>query len=137
MTGPPIKTPEELAEFVPNGPALICIALAPMMHGAAMWASLISLLAGHTVVVNDQRHFDAEHVWDIAERDGVSILSTVGDTMALPLIQGRENHPGRWYLSHVMVLGNAGRVYSRHLQARLKAVRLAERVQRSPAGKAD
>ena len=119
---PPIQTPEELAEFVPHGPALTYLALAPMMHGAAMWASLISLLAGHTVAVNDQHHFDAEHVWDIVVRDGVNILSIVGDAMALPLIQALEAHPGRWDLSRVRVFGNGGAMFSRHLQDRLKAL---------------
>ena len=40
---PPIERPEELAGLVPQTPALTFFALAPMMHGAAMWSSLISL----------------------------------------------------------------------------------------------
>ena len=119
---PPIKTPEELAEFVPHGPALTYFATAPMMHGAAMWATLISLLAGHTVVVNDQPSFDAEHVWDIVVRDGVNILSVVGDAMALPLIRALEIQPGRWNLQHLRTFGNGGAVFSKHLQERLKAL---------------
>lgn len=119
---PPIQAPEELAEFVPHGPALSYIALAPMMHGAAMWASLISLLSGHTVVVNDQNRFDAEHVWDIVVRDGVNIISIVGDAMALPLIQALEAHPGRWDLARVAIFGNGGAPFSRHLQERLKSL---------------
>lgn len=119
---PPIKTPEELAEFVPHGSALTYIALAPMMHGAAMWASLISLLAGHTVAVNDQNRFDAEHVWDIVVRDQVNILSIVGDAMAQPLIQALESQPDRWDLSRVAVFGNGGAMFSRHLQERLKTL---------------
>ena len=72
---PPIQRPEELTEFVPQGRPLTYFATAPMMHGAAMWASLISLLAGHTVVVNDEPRFDAEHVWDIvAEVHSVQTL---------------------------------------------------------------
>ena len=119
---PPIQRPDELAEFVPHGPALTYFATAPLMHGAAMWASLISLLAGHTVVVNDESRFDAEHVWDIVVRDGVNIISIVGDAMALPLIQALEQHPGRWDLSRVITFGNGGAVFSQHLQQRLKAV---------------
>jgi fatty-acyl-CoA synthase len=119
---PPIAQPEELAQLVPSGPPLTYFATAPMMHGAAMWASLISLLAGHTVVVNDQPSFDAEHIWDIVVRDGVNILSIVGDAMALPLIRALENHPGRWDLSRMRTFGNGGAVFSGHLQARLKAL---------------
>ncbi|MBL0150786.1 MAG: acyl-CoA synthetase [Ideonella sp.] len=119
---PPIERPDELAEFVPHGPALTYFATAPMMHGAAMWASLISLLAGHTVVVNDEPRFDAEHVWDIVVRDGVNIISIVGDAMALPLIQALEQHPGRWDLSRLITFGNGGAVFSQQLQQRLKVV---------------
>lgn len=118
---PPIAAPEELATLVPAGPALTYFAVAPLMHGAAMWATLISLFAGHTVVVNDEPAFDAAHVWDIVVRDGVNILSIVGDAMALPLVQALEREPGRWNLQRLMVFGNGGAVFSRHLQDRLKA----------------
>ena len=118
---PPIAAPEELATLVPAGPALTYFAVAPLMHGAAMWATLISLFAGHTVVVNDEPAFDADHVWDIVVRDGVNILSIVGDAMALPLVQALEREPGRWNLQRLMVFGNGGAVFSRHLQDRLKA----------------
>ena len=119
---PPVAAPEELATLVQQGPALVYFAVAPLMHGAAMWATLISLFAGHTVVVNDQPAFDAEHVWDVIERDGVNIASIVGDAMALPLIQALEAAPTRWNLQRLMVFGNGGALFSRHLQDRLKAL---------------
>lgn len=118
---PPIAAPEELAGLVTAGPALTYFAVAPLMHGAAMWATLISLFAGHTVVVNDEPAFDAAHVWDLTVRDGVNILSIVGDAMALPLVQALEREPGRWNLQRLMVFGNGGALFSRHLQDRLKA----------------
>jgi len=118
---PPIGRPEELAALVAQGPALRFFAIAPMMHGAAMWSSLISLFAGHAVVVNDQHHFDAEHIWDIVERDGIHIVSLVGDAMALPLVKALEAHPGRWDLARLMVVGNGGAVLSAQLQARIQA----------------
>ena len=118
---PPIQRPEELADFVPHGPPLVSFAVAPMMHAAAMWASLISLLSGHTVVVDDEPRFQAEHVWDVAVRDGVNILSVVGDAMALPLIRALEQHPGRWDLSRLAVFGSGGAIFTEQAQARLKA----------------
>jgi fatty-acyl-CoA synthase len=116
---PPVQTPQELAALVPSGPALRYFACAPLMHGAAMWSSLISLLAGHAVVVNDQAHFDATHVWDIVERDGVDVLSVVGDAMALPLVEALEAQPQRWNLAGLRIFGNGGAVLSGHLQQRL------------------
>jgi fatty-acyl-CoA synthase len=118
---PPIENPEDLAALVASAPPLSFFAIAPMMHGAAMWGSLISLLAGHAVVVNDQHHFDAEHILDIIERDQINIISMVGDAMALPLVKALEAHPGRWQLDRLMVVGNGGAVLSAQLQQRLKA----------------
>ncbi len=119
---PPIQRPEELEEFVPHGPPLSFFPVAPMMHGAAMWATLISLLAGYTVVVNDEPRFDPEHVWDLVVRDGVNIVQVVGDAMAMPLIRALEENPGRWNLSYLITFGNGGAVFSQQAQARLKAL---------------
>lgn len=116
---PPIEAPEALAQMVQHGPPLRYFAIAPMMHGAAMWSSLISLYAGHTVVVNDQTHFNPEHIWDIIVRDGVNIMSVVGDAMAQPLVMALEAHPGRWDLSKLMVIGNGGAPLSVRLKGRL------------------
>ncbi len=118
---PPIDRPEDLDELVVSAPPLSFFAIAPMMHGAAMWGSLISLLAGHAVVVNDQHHFDAEHILDIIERDQINIISMVGDAMALPLVKALEAHPTRWKLDRLKVVGNGGALLSAQLQQRLKA----------------
>jgi len=118
---PPIATPDELTALVKGAPPLSFFAAAPMMHGAANWAALISLLAGHAVVVNDQKNFDAEHIWDLIERHRVNIISIVGDAMALPMIQALEKFPGRWNLQSMMVFGNGGAAFSAHLQERVKA----------------
>ncbi len=115
---PPIEAPEALTQMVLNGPPLRYFAIAPMMHGAAMWSSLISFYAGHTVVVNDQAHFNPEHIWDIIVRDGVNIMAVVGDAMAQPLVKALEAHPGRWDLSKLMVIGNGGAPLSARLKGR-------------------
>lgn len=118
---PPIQRPEELAELVPHGLPMVAFPVAPMMHGAAMWTTLISLFAGHTIVVNDQTRFDAEHVLDVVVREGANILSVVGDAMALPLIRALEQQPGRWDLSCLRVFGSGGAIFTEQTQARLKA----------------
>ncbi|MEG0939524.1 MAG: AMP-binding protein [Comamonas sp.] len=116
---PPIEVPEELLQLVPNGPALAYLAAAPLMHGAAMWATLISLFSGHPVYVNDRKNFDPVHMLDLIERHSINVMAVVGDAMALPIIQALESHPGRWPLKSLMVFGNGGAVFSRHLQERL------------------
>ena len=119
---PPISVPEELATLVKHGPVTRFFAIAPMMHGAANWSTLISLFAGHTVVVNDQHHFHAEHIWDVVDRDAVNIISVVGDAMAQPLVQALEDHPGRWNLETLQVLGNGGAALWEGMLQRIQAV---------------
>ncbi|MDH1334847.1 AMP-binding protein [Comamonas thiooxydans] len=116
---PPIERPEELLQLVPNGPALAYLAAAPLMHGAAMWATLISLFSGHPVYVNDRKNFDPVHMLDLIEHHQINVMAVVGDAMALPIIQTLENNPGRWPLKSLMIFGNGGAVFSRHLQERL------------------
>lgn len=119
---PPLNCPEELGPLVAAGEPLTMFAVAPMMHGSAMWAALTSLFSGHAVVVNDRARFDPTHVWDIVAHERVNIMSVVGDAMAAPLAEALEAHPGRWDLSQLISFGNEGAVLSGHLQARLKAL---------------
>ena len=116
----PIQAPEQLGMMVPHGPELRVFAVAPMMHGAAMWATLIYLFGGFGVVVNDEQAFNPEHIWDIVVRDRVSILSIVGDAMAQPLIQALEKNPNRWNLQGIVSCGSGGAALSDHLQQRLR-----------------
>jgi fatty-acyl-CoA synthase len=118
---PPISQAQELAQRVALAPHLTFLAIAPMMHGAALWSSLISLFAGHTVVVSEQTHFDAAHIWSLVQSAGVNVMTVVGDSMALPLVQALEAEPARWDLSRLMIFGNGGALLSSHLQTRLLA----------------
>jgi acyl-CoA synthetase (AMP-forming)/AMP-acid ligase II len=115
----PVDRPEDLSALVLSAPPMRYFAIAPMMHGAAMWSSLISLYAGHTVVVNDARNFDAEHIWDLVQEQGIDVLSVVGDAMGQPLLQALEAHPGRWDLSQLKIFGNGGAALSEHLRSRI------------------
>lgn len=119
---PPVSTVEELETLVPQGHPLACLSIAPLMHGAAMWATLISLFAGHPVYVNEQKSFNAEHIWDLVERYGINVTAMVGDAMGLPLIQALENNPGRWDLRSLITFGSGGAVFSHHLQERMKKI---------------
>lgn len=59
----------------------------PFMHGAAHWNALSCLLAGGTVVIQDDtEHLDAADVLDTCEREAVGSLLVVGDAFARPLL---------------------------------------------------
>jgi acyl-CoA synthetase (AMP-forming)/AMP-acid ligase II len=90
--GPGITAPEDIAKSVSPAPGA-SLALAPLMHGNAQWTAMVGLFGGNTVVLNTSRRFDADEVWDLVERAGVSIISLVGDAMARPLVDALEHRP--------------------------------------------
>ena len=81
--GPPIKTPEEIAESVTDNPAqrlraflapdeegppqFVALALGPLMHASGQWSALGTLLGGGKVVLYDRPSIDMEHVLDLIE----------------------------------------------------------------------
>ncbi len=116
----PVHAPAELADRARTGHAIRSTPVAPLMHGAALWATLMSLYAGHTVVISDRHQFDAEHILDLLAREKVSFCSIVGDAMAVPLLDALLANPGRWNLSTLMAVGNGGALFSGHVQEGLK-----------------
>jgi acyl-CoA synthetase (AMP-forming)/AMP-acid ligase II len=58
---------------------------APLIHGAAQWATLPALFAGDKVVLLPQ--FDPHEVWKAVERHKVQVMTIVGDAMARPLLE--------------------------------------------------
>ena len=116
----PIRTPDELADRVRTNPPLVHLPCGPLMHGAGMWATMIGLLAGHTVHLNGRPDFNAEYVLDKIDRERVSLITLVGDAMALPLLDALRAHPGRWNLSTVVAFSSAGALLSEHVRDGLK-----------------
>ena len=116
----PVSRPEELGDVARDGFPLRFFPVAPLIHGAAQWATLASLFAGHTVLIREEVEFNAEKVWDLAVREQANIMSIVGDAMAMPLLNALKAHPGRWDLSKLMNLGSGGGLFSAHVQAELR-----------------
>lgn len=117
----PIRSPEEIVEVVLAAHPLCYFAVAPMMHGSALWATLVSLLAGQTVLTRNELEFNAERIWDLVAGEQVNIISIVGDAMAMPLLRALQANPGRWDLSKVVHFGSGGGLFSAHLQEGLRA----------------
>jgi acyl-CoA synthetase (AMP-forming)/AMP-acid ligase II len=58
---------------------------APLIHGAAMVATLGCLFAGDATVILPK--FDPHAVWAAVQRHHVNVLSVIGDAMARPLLE--------------------------------------------------
>ncbi|MRI33878.1 AMP-binding protein [Endozoicomonas sp. OPT23] len=107
----PCQKPEDIVDRLPPYEMKV-IPLAPLMHGACWWHACISLLAGNTLVLNPQRYFDAESIWDLVEKEGVNNLSIVGDAMATPLLDALDANPDRWNFPSMYFIGSGGAVFS-------------------------
>ena len=68
-----------------EGDGMVRMAPAPLIHGAAMVATLACLFAGDTAVILPK--FDPAAVWEAVQRHQVNILSVIGDAMARPLTE--------------------------------------------------
>jgi fatty-acyl-CoA synthase len=90
--GPGIAKPEQIADNLAATPG-VSLALAPLMHGNAQWTTSIALFGGNTTVLNTSRRFDAAEIWDLVERESVSVVSLVGDAMARPLVDAFATRP--------------------------------------------
>ena len=116
----PVERPEDLTSRTLEGPWIRTFPVAPLMHGAALWTALSSLMVGHTIILNDQEAFAADHVWDLVEKHQVNIMAIVGDAMALPLVEALEGAPDRWNMPALANVGSGGAIFSEDLQDRLK-----------------
>ena len=117
----PILSPQALEARVTHMPELRYLAIAPLMHGAAFWSSLITLHSGLGLVLLPDLQFNAEQVLDTIEIHSVNILAVVGDAMAVPLLDAIERSPGRWNLTKLVHFGNGGAVLSASTKARIRA----------------
>ena len=121
--GEPFRSPEALWEQIAkNGEGLNIHAPPPMIHGSASLASWISLLNGGVIVIKEGRSFDPIESLDLTEKYHCHTINLVGDAMALPICDALEANPGRWDLSHLMVLSSAGAVLSGSTRERLEGL---------------
>ena len=88
------------------------LALGPLMHASGQWSALGTLLGGGKVVLYGEPHVDMELVLDLLEREHVNACNLVGDASARPMLQALADHPGRWDLSELRLLGSGGSILS-------------------------
>jgi 3-oxocholest-4-en-26-oate---CoA ligase len=67
-----------------DGDPLVRMAPAPLIHGAAMVATLAALFTGDTCVLVPK--FDPDAIWTAVQRHKVNVISIIGDAMARPLL---------------------------------------------------
>ena len=118
MTGQFVSSVEEVVARVTAGPGTKVMVLPPLIHGAAQWTVMMAVTTGQTIVfptVVD--HLDADDVVRTIEREGVAVVSVVGDAIARPLVAAIEK--GIADVSSLFVVANGGALLTPYVKQRL------------------
>lgn len=93
------------------------MSVAPLMHGAAQWATFTAFTGGNTVVFpSEVTRLDPHDIWSTVEREKVISLQIVGDAMGRPLIEALER--GNYDLSGFLALVSGGAALNTALKDR-------------------
>jgi acyl-CoA synthetase (AMP-forming)/AMP-acid ligase II len=121
MTGQSADSLDEIVSTAAGGPGTKLMVLPPLIHGAAQWTVMTALTTGQTVIfptVVD--HLDADDVVRTIERERVSVVTTVGDAMARPLLAAIENAQEKGAdLSSLAAITNGGALMTPYVKQRL------------------
>jgi acyl-CoA synthetase (AMP-forming)/AMP-acid ligase II len=109
----PKSEPPDPAEAARAGKrAGTCLPACPLMHGTGLFIALSTLAGAGTVVLVDQVGLDAAHLWSEIERNGVEVLTIVGDVFAHPLLDALDAEPDRWDLTGLRAITSSGVTWS-------------------------
>jgi acyl-CoA synthetase (AMP-forming)/AMP-acid ligase II len=117
-TAPPLESEADVAERAVDG-AGVAFPVAPLMHGAAQWSSIVAPLGGVTLVVSAARSLDPVEVWGIAAAEGAQTVSLVGDAQARPLAEGLAELGDSIDLSSLFLITSGGAILSPSVKQRL------------------
>jgi fatty-acyl-CoA synthase len=96
---------QEHARAANGGLSLLMVP--PFMHGAAQWSTFHAITSGGKIAIPDDVHsFDPANALDVAARERVMNIVTVGDAIAKPIIEEVER--GSYDLSGLVSFGNGG-----------------------------
>ncbi|MEX0949701.1 MAG: acyl-CoA synthetase [Acidimicrobiia bacterium] len=109
--GNPISAPEEISERARGG-FTRCLPACPFMHGTAHWLAFGALYTGGAVIIDDHRHLDPVHVWELVHSERVNFLVFVGDAMGRPLSEALDQLPASVDLSPTIVIVSGGAILS-------------------------
>jgi len=119
MGRPGSDPPDPIAAVLEGKRAGTCLPACPLMHGTGLFIALSTLSGGGAVVLIDQPGLDPARVWDEVERNGVEVLTIVGDVFARPLLAALDAEPSRWDLSSLRAITSSGVTWSPETKAGL------------------
>jgi 3-oxocholest-4-en-26-oate---CoA ligase len=118
VSGQFVTSVDEIVARVTAGPGTKLMVLPPLIHGAAQWTVMTALTTGQTIVFPSVvDHLDADDVVRTIEREGVAVVTVVGDAIARPLVGAIEK--GTADVSSLFVVANGGALLTPYVKQRL------------------
>ncbi len=112
-----------LASLAETGVAVpdtfVSYALGPLMHVSGHWSAWGAMLSGGRAILHPSRKMEAETVLEMVDREQVTMLTIVGDSMGRPIVEAIEANPGRHDTTSVLMLGSGGSIMSVDVKDRL------------------
>ena len=112
----PIDDVDQLRERIVD--SVSALLLAPFMHAAGSWVTIMWALAGGKSVL-PRGSLDPELVWDTVQAEGANMITVVGDAVGRPVLDAWVAHPGRWDASTLFSISNGGAPMSAALKTRI------------------
>ena len=78
------------AQLNADGRSPVNLCAPPLMHGTALFLAISTFVLGGTVVLLAGRHYDADELLSLVERERVTQMSIVGDAFARPVVAALE-----------------------------------------------
>ena len=109
---------EQIVARAADNPGTKIMILPPLMHGAAQWGAMTAITTGQSLVfASVVDRMDADDVVATIEREGVAVVTVVGDAIARPLLAAIEK--GTADLSSLVAVANGGALLTPSIKQRL------------------
>ncbi len=114
---PRLSTLAEMGVAVPD--IFVSYALGPLMHVSGHWSAWGAMLSGGRAILHPSRTMAADTVLEVVDREQVTMLTIVGDSMGRPIVEAIDSNPGRHDTTSVLMLGSGGSIMSVDVKDRL------------------
>jgi acyl-CoA synthetase (AMP-forming)/AMP-acid ligase II len=111
---PPVEDLDDVGARARAGsPLPRVLTLCPLMHGGGFWLAFNAILSGSCSLLIRDVGFDPSFALRVVAEERVSVLMTIGDAYARPLVDLLESRgPDAYDLSSLLVYGSGGAILS-------------------------
>ncbi len=119
----PLTEPDDIAvvarELSAEGRQVVALPACPLMHGTGLTiGALPALTFGGRIVLLETRGLDVDELWSTVEREGVHVVTVVGDAFSRPMLRALREGRAR-DLSSMQMICSAGAMFSAEVKTGL------------------